>query len=208
MGRSRSHATERRLSALPDPAAEAAHEAGLVYVADDEPGIRRVRRGKHFDYFGPDGKRLRDAATLDRIRALAIPPAWEHVWISARPRGHLQATGRDARGRKQHRYHSRWREVRDANKFDRMAGFAHVLPRIRRRVARDLRRPGLPREKVVATIVRLLETTFARIGNEEYAQQNGSFGQIGRASCRERVKMRVVAGSVKKEVDSEDSAYR
>ena len=176
MGRSRSHATERSLSALPDPAAEAAQEAGLVYATDDEPGIRRVRRGKHLDYFGPDGKRVRDAATLDRIRALAIPPAWEHVWITTRPRGHLQATGRDARGRKQHRYHPRWREVRDANKFDRMAGFARVLPRIRRRVARDLRRPGLPREKVVATIVRLLETTFARIGNEEYAQQNGSFG--------------------------------
>ncbi|HEY1454989.1 MAG TPA: DNA topoisomerase IB, partial [Candidatus Dormibacteraeota bacterium] len=99
-----------------------------------------------------------------------------HVWISSHPRGHLQATGRDARGRKQHRYHARWREVRDEDKFARMTGFARALPRIRSRVARDLRQPGLPREKVVATIVRLLETTFARIGNEEYAQQNGSFG--------------------------------
>jgi DNA topoisomerase I len=173
MGRSRAYATQRSLS--PDPA-EAAHEAGLVYTTDDEPGIRRVRKGRGFEYVGPDGRRVRDARTLDRIRALAIPPAWEHVWISTRPSGHLQATGRDARGRKQHRYHARWREVRDADKFDRMATFARVLPRIRRRVARDLRRKGLPREKVVATIVRLLETTYARVGNEEYAQQNGSFG--------------------------------
>jgi DNA topoisomerase-1 len=172
--RPRNHAPERRLS-LPDPA-EAAQEAGLVYTSDDEPGIRRVRRGKGFDYVGPDGKRITDSATLDRIRNLSVPPAWEHVWISTRPRGHLQATGRDSRGRKQHRYHDRWRETRDANKFDRVTGFARVLPRIRRRVARDLRRDGLPREKVVATIVRLLETTFARIGNEEYARQNNSFG--------------------------------
>jgi DNA topoisomerase I len=173
MGRSGAHAPQR--SVATDPA-EAAQEAGLVYTTDNEPGIRRVPKGKRFDYLGPDGKRIHDAATLDRIRSLAIPPAWEHVWISTRPRGHLQATGRDARGRKQHRYHPRWREVRDANKFDRMSTFARVLPRIRRRVARDLRREGLPREKVVATIVRLLETTYARIGNEEYAQQNGSFG--------------------------------
>ena len=177
MGRPRGNATDRRIAAAnpPDPA-EAAEVAGLVYTTDDEPGIRRVRRGKRFDYFGPDGKRLRDSATLDRIRSLAIPPAWEQVWICTRPRGHLQATGRDARGRKQHRYHAKWREVRDADKFGRMAGFEKALPRIRRRVARDLKRDGLPREKVVATIVRLLETTFLRIGNEEYAQQNGSFG--------------------------------
>jgi DNA topoisomerase I len=173
MGRSRAHASERSLA--PD-SAEAAQEAGLVYTTDDEPGIRRVRKGKRFDYLGSDGRRIHDAATLDRIRSLAIPPAWEHVWISTRPRGHLQATGRDARGRKQHRYHPRWREIRDANKFDRMSTFARVLPRIRRRVVRDLGREGLPREKVVATIVRLLQTTYARIGNEEYAQQNGSFG--------------------------------
>ncbi|HKC20367.1 MAG TPA: DNA topoisomerase IB [Candidatus Dormibacteraeota bacterium] len=178
MGRSRTHASERRVTAsTPDPAADAAEEAGLVYTSDDEPGIRRVRKGKSsFAYFGPDGKPVHDPATLDRIRSLVIPPAWEHVWISTRPRGHLQATGRDARGRKQHRYHARWREARDANKFDRMAIFARALPRIRRRVSLDLRRPGLTREKVVATIVRLLETTYARIGNEEYAQENGSFG--------------------------------
>ncbi|HET7338768.1 MAG TPA: DNA topoisomerase IB [Candidatus Dormibacteraeota bacterium] len=178
MGRSRTHTSERGIAAAnPDPAAGAAEEAGLVYTTDDEPGIRRRRKGKNsFEYLGPDGKRVRDAATLDRIRSLAIPPAWEQVWISTRARGHLQATGRDARGRKQHRYHARWREFRDANKFDRMAMFAQALPRIRRRVALDLRRDGLPREKVIATIVRLLETTYARIGNEEYARQNGSFG--------------------------------
>src|SRR5438445_4348790 len=176
VGRSRSNATDRGIAVLPDPAAEAAQEAGLVHTTDDEPGIRRVRKGRRFHYVGPDGKLIRDAATLGRVRSLVIPPAWEHVWITTRPRGHLQATGRDARGRKQHRYHARWRLVRDANKFDRMASFARVLPRIRRRVTRDLRRDSLPREKVVATIVRLLETTFARVGNEEYARQNHSFG--------------------------------
>jgi len=171
MGRSRGNAANSGVTAS-DPAAE----AGLVYTSDDEPGIRRIRKGKHFEYAGPDGKRIRDPATLDRVRALAIPPAWKQVWISTRPRGHLQATGRDARGRKQHRYHPRWREMRDANKFDRLAGFARAMPRIRRRVARDLRREGLPKQKVAATIVRLLETTYLRIGNEEYARQNHSFG--------------------------------
>jgi DNA topoisomerase-1 len=117
-----------------------------------------------------------DAATLDRIRSLAVPPAWKEVWICARPRGHLQATGRDDRGRKQFRYHSRWSETRDADKYARLVGFALALPRIRSRVARDLRRPGLPRERVIATIVKLLETTYARVGNEEYARENGSFG--------------------------------
>ncbi len=161
---------------LADAAADAAAGAGLIYTTDDEPGIRRARNGKGFDYSGPDGRRIRDPAVLERIRSLAIPPAWKQVWISTRPRGHLQATGRDARGRKQHRYHPQWRELRDANKFDRMAEFGRVLPRLRSRVARDLRREGLPREKVVATIVRLLETTFLRVGNEEYARQNHSFG--------------------------------
>jgi DNA topoisomerase-1 len=172
------NATRGRLTATgpTDSAGEAAEDAGLVYATDDEPGIRRVRRGKRFDYAGPDGKRVRDRAVLDRIQSLAIPPAWEEVWISTRPRGHLQATGRDARGRKQHRYHARWRETRDADKFDRLGGFGRVLPRLRSRVARDLKREGLPKEKVVATIVRLLETTFLRIGNEEYAKQNKSFG--------------------------------
>jgi DNA topoisomerase-1 len=173
MGRSRGDATVRGLNRRPqDPAAK----AGLVYASAEEPGIRRVRRGRGFAYLDPEGKAVRDRSTLDRIRALVIPPAWEHVWITTRRRGHLQATGRDARGRKQHLYHPRWRRHRDADKFDRMAEFAKALPAIRRRVTRDLRHEGLPKEKVVATIVRLLETTYARIGNEEYARQNGSFG--------------------------------
>lgn len=172
MGRPRNHSPQRGLNA----GAEAAREAGLSYTSDEEPGIRRKRKGKSFQYIDPDGKPVRDPGTLDRIRSLVIPPAWDEVWITTHPRGHLQATGRDARGRKQHRYHNRWREIRDANKFDRMEGFGRALPRIRSRVARDLRRKGLPKEKVVAAIVRLLETTFARIGNEEYAKQNRSFG--------------------------------
>jgi DNA topoisomerase-1 len=180
MGRARGNATGRGVTLPPDAAAEAAQqaaaEAGLVYTTDDEPGIRRVRKGKHFDYLDPEGKRVRDPAVLDRIRSLVIPPSWESVWVSTRSRGHLQATGRDARGRKQHRYHPRWRETRDADKFDRMARFGKVLPRIRRRVGRDLGRDGLPKEKVIATIVRLLETTYVRIGNEEYARENNSFG--------------------------------
>lgn len=171
------HPTQRRLvGQAPDPASEAAAEAGLVYTSDLEPGIRRVRKGSAFVYLATDGKQVRDTATLNRIQSLVIPPGWEHVWITTRPRGHLQATGRDKRGRKQPLYHPRWRVVRDANKFDRMVGFARKLPRIRRRVARDIRRSGLPREKVVATIVKLLEMTFARIGNEEYARENRSFG--------------------------------
>jgi DNA topoisomerase I len=180
MGRPDRNTTGRGIrpaaDAAPPAAVEAAHDAGLVYSTDDEPGIRRRRKGKRFEYLGPDGKLIRDPEVVDRINSLAIPPAWEDVWISTRARGHLQATGRDARGRKQHRYHAKWRTERDANKFERMAGFGATLPRIRRRVSRDLRRPGLPKEKVVATIVRLLETTYIRIGNEEYAKQNNSFG--------------------------------
>ena len=177
MGRSRNHATHRGIASLSAGAvAEAAAKASLVYTTDDEPGIRRVRKGKGFRYTGPDGEPVGEPAVLDRIRSLVIPPAWEGVWITTHPRGHLQATGRDARGRKQHRYHPRWREVQDADKFDRMSAFGKVLPRIRSRVARDLRRRGLPKEKVVATIVRLLETTFLRVGNEEYARENNSFG--------------------------------
>jgi DNA topoisomerase-1 len=124
----------------------------------------------------PDGRALADRATLARIRTLAIPPAWTDVWICTADDGHLQATGHDARGRKQYRYHARWREVRDETKYGRMIAFGGVLPRLRRRVARDLARPGLPREKVLATVVRLLEKTFIRVGNEEYARENESFG--------------------------------
>jgi DNA topoisomerase-1 len=156
--------------------AEAAQEAGLTYTSDSEPGIRRIRSGRAFRYIDSEGTQLREPAVLDRIKALGIPPAWKDVWICARPRGHLQATGRDAKGRKQFRYHDRWRETRDADKYAKLVDFARVLPRIRSRVARDLRRDGLPRERVIATIVKLLETTFARVGNEEYARDNGSFG--------------------------------
>jgi DNA topoisomerase I len=148
----------------------------LRYVTDDLPGITRKRNRKGFLYFDPQGQRIRQPENLRRIKSLAIPPAWEHVWISPWADSHLQATGRDARGRKQHRYHPRWREVRDQTKFDRMSAFGRVLPGLRRRLSRDLARPGLPREKVLATVVKLLETTFIRVGNEEYARHNRSFG--------------------------------
>jgi len=159
-----------------DPLACAASENGLRYVSDDAPGIRRLRRGRHFAYVGPDGRPVRDRATLERIRRLAVPPAYEDVWICPDPRGHVQATGRDARRRKQYRYHPRWREVRDENKYARMLDFAKALPRIRRRVAADLRRNGLDREKVLAAVVALLEITAVRVGNDEYARANRSFG--------------------------------
>jgi len=159
-----------------DPHREAAREAGLLYVNDGAPGIRRVRSGKGFRYVDADGHAVRDAARLARIRSLVIPPAWEQVWICPTPRGHIQATGRDARGRKQYRYHPRWREVRDETKYGQLVAFGRALPALRRRLERDLARPGLPREKVLATIVRLLETTRVRVGNEEYARANKSFG--------------------------------
>jgi DNA topoisomerase I len=153
-----------------------ARAAGLRYVSDASPGLARKPSGGRFRYVRPDGAALRDRETLVRIRSLAIPPAWRDVWICPRDDGHLQATGRDARGRKQYRYHRRWREARDETKYGRMIAFAKALPRIRRRVMRDLSRPGLPREKVLAAVVRLLEMTFIRIGNEEYARDNESFG--------------------------------
>src|SRR3954465_8473751 len=159
----------------PDPV-EVAEEAGLRYVTDDQPGYTRKKNGDDFDYFDTEGKRIRDETRLLRIRRLAIPPAYKDVWICPSPNGHIQATGRDARGRKQYRYHERWREVRDENKYERMVVFGKALPKIRRRVDRDLKRRGLPREKVLATVVQLLERTFIRIGNEEYAKENKSFG--------------------------------
>jgi DNA topoisomerase I len=158
-----------------DPAGSA-EAAGLRYVSDATPGIARKRAGWAFRYVGPEGKPIREREALAHIKALAIPPAWEEVWICPRGDGHLQATGRDARGRKQYRYHRRWREVRDETKYGRMAAFARVLPRIRRRVRQDLALPGLPRDKVLATVLRLLETTRMRVGNEEYARENDSFG--------------------------------
>jgi len=160
---------------LDDPKASA-EEAGLRYVTDTVPGIRRRRSGKGFRYVGPDGKPIRDPDRVEWFDALAIPPAWTDVWISPIRRGHLQATGRDARGRKVYRYHPRWRDVRDDAKYARLVDFARALPRIRRRTRRDLRRRGLPREKVLALVVRLLEETLIRVGNEEYARDNRSYG--------------------------------
>ena len=158
-----------------DPVASA-KDAGLRYVSDTAPGITRKRQGAGFVYLDARGERVRDPDTLLRIRSLVIPPAWEDVWISPDERGHIQAVGRDQRGRKQYRYHPRWREVRDETKYEKMIAFVHALPRIRARVDRDLARPGLPREKVLATVVRLLETTLIRVGNDEYAASNNSFG--------------------------------
>jgi DNA topoisomerase I len=155
---------------------EAAEEAGLQYVSDNRAGYSRRANGQDFEYLDTERKAIRDEQRLLRIKRLAIPPAWTDVWICPSPNGHIQATGRDARRRKQYRYHERWREVRDENKFGRLAQFAKALPNIRRRVAQDLKLPGLPRRKVLATIVRLLERTFIRIGNEEYARDNKSFG--------------------------------
>jgi DNA topoisomerase IB len=155
---------------------------GLVYVSDDAPGIRRVRlpgrkdKPAHFAYFGPSGRRIRDARTLERIAKLAIPPAYENVWICTNARGHLQATGRDARGRKQYRYHPDWRSARDDHKHSRMLDFGKALGRLRAAVRRDLARPGLPRDKVLALVVKLLDATQVRVGNAEYARSNGSFG--------------------------------
>jgi DNA topoisomerase I len=156
--------------------AEAAEEAGLRYVSDDRPGYTRKARDGEFEYLDTEGKRIRDEQRLFRIKRLAIPPAWTNVWICPSPNGHIQATGRDARRRKQYRYHDRWREIRDENKFDRLAAFAQALPKIRRQIAKDMKLPGLPRQKVLATVVRLLERTFIRVGNEEYARENKSFG--------------------------------
>ena len=155
---------------------ESAKRAGLTYVSESRPGLTRRRIGRGFVYFDAGGRRVRDADVLARIRHLAIPPAWRDVWICASPHGHIQAVGRDARSRKQYRYHPRWRETRDETKYARMLAFARVLPRIRARVRADLARLGLPRGKVLATVVRLLETTLIRVGNEEYARANGSFG--------------------------------
>jgi len=153
-----------------------ARAAGLRYSTDARPGIARRRRGRGFSYRGPDGDLVRDSAVLARIRALAIPPAWTDVWICPDPAGHLQATGRDAKGRKQYRYHERWRSGRDDAKFERLIDFARVLPRVRARCDADLATTGLSREKVLAAVVRLLETTLIRVGNDEYARLNRSFG--------------------------------
>lgn len=153
-----------------------ADAAGLSYVSDQDPGIRRVKSGAGFGYRDADGKPVKDEPTLERIRKLAIPPAWTEVWISPDPNGHIQATGRDQKGRKQYRYHDDWRQVRDSSKYDRIIAFGRALPRLRARVEKDLGLRGLPREKVLAAVIRLMEITLIRVGNEEYVKQNKSFG--------------------------------
>jgi DNA topoisomerase I len=165
-----------KLAACRAEPVESAKLAGLRYVTDTGPGIRRKRAGKGFTYIGTDGKPIRDPQELRRLKALGIPPAWTDVWICPLATGHLQATGRDAKGRKQYRYHTRWREVRDQTKYSQMCAFGEALPLIRKQVAHDLALPGLPRVKVLATVIRLLEMTLIRVGNEEYARANESFG--------------------------------
>jgi DNA topoisomerase I len=155
---------------------ESARTAGLTHVTDAVPGIQRRHDGNEFTYVGPNGDPVSDPTVVSRIQALGIPPAWTDVWICPSDRGHLQATGRDAKGRKQYRYHPRWREIRDQTKYDRLVRFGETLPLIRERVEQDLGLPGTPREKVLAAVIRLLETTMIRIGNEEYARKNRSFG--------------------------------
>jgi DNA topoisomerase-1 len=155
---------------------EAADAAGLIYVSDDAPGFTRRKSGKGFAYFSPDGERVTDRAQLKRFRSLVIPPAWTDVWIGSRADGHILATGRDAKERKQYIYHPRFRAMRENAKYDRLADFAALLPKIRETVAAHMSLRGLPREKVLATIVHLLETTLIRVGNEDYARQNKSYG--------------------------------
>jgi DNA topoisomerase I len=177
--------------------AQSARSAGLIYVTDQLPGIRRVRRGRGFRYVTDRGQALKNRAELDRIARLAIPPAWKDVWICTHARGHLQACGRDARGRKQYKYHSQWRQCRDEAKYDQMLAFATALPALRRQIAKDLSASGLPRRKVVAAVVQLLEKTLIRVGNDEYARDNNSFGlttmrnrhvQVSRSKLRFRFK--------------------
>jgi DNA topoisomerase-1 len=155
---------------------EAAQEAGLTYVSDEDRGLTRERHGDGFRYFKANGDPLTDEATLDRVRRLAIPPAWTDVWICAKANGHLQATGRDARGRKQYRYHPQFREVRESTKYEHMMEFARALPVVRTKIAKHMALRGLPREKVLATVVHLLENTLIRVGNDDYARDNKSYG--------------------------------
>lgn len=173
-GRKRSIQQHIQSIVIADPI-EAAKAVGLQYISDDRPGIQRRRTGKNFTYIGVDGQPVRDRKEIERINALAIPPAYQDVWICPAANGHLQATGRDAKGRKQYRYHPLWRSIRDQTKFTRMLVFSQALPTIRQRLEQDLRRPGLPKEKVLAAVVRLMELTRIRVGNEEYARTNQSY---------------------------------
>jgi DNA topoisomerase-1 len=163
-------------SVLPISSIQTAKSAGIQYVSDAAPGIRRVRAGRGFRYLYSDGRPVRDPGVLRRIISIVVPPAWTDVWICPLANGHIQATGRDERGRKQYRYHPRWQEIRHQTKYDRMLDFGKSLPRLRRQIHADLSKPALSQEKVLATIIRLLETTLIRVGNEEYAKQNHSFG--------------------------------
>src|SRR5450755_3574191 len=175
----RSLAAEREKIAdleIPTDAEEAAEDAGLRYISDDQPGYSRKKNGDDVDYFDTAGKPISDETRLLRIKRLAIPPAYTGVWICPKTNGHLQATGRDARGRKQYRYHERWREARDETKYERMVVFGAALAKIRKRVDEDLALAGLPKNKVLATIVSIMERTFIRVGNEEYARENKSYG--------------------------------
>lgn len=167
--------SDKELELIVDPQA-AAKAADLRYVSDAKPGITREKHGKGFTYLDADGKRITDGEERDRIEALKIPPAWDEVWISPYPNGHILATGRDAKGRKQYIYHPKWREVRDETKFNRMILFGERLPEIRKRIGTDLRKHGLPREKVLAAAVAVMEQTLIRIGNEEYTRANESYG--------------------------------
>jgi DNA topoisomerase I len=169
-------AAARGAREVPPEMIECVQEAGLRYVSDDSPGITRRGAGQGMAFIGVDGRRITDRDLIRRIRRLAIPPAWTQVWICPHANGHIQATGRDQRGRKQYRYHEDWRATRDATKYGRMVAFGRALPRIRARVGRDLKQRGSGRDKVLAAIVRLLETTLIRVGNDEYARENGSFG--------------------------------
>jgi DNA topoisomerase IB len=173
--RLRRERARREADSTPAQGARSARAAGLVYVADDQPGIRRRRTGKGFNYLAPDGRKVPEPQ-VERIRKLAIPPAYTQVWICVHPLGHLQATGRDARQRKQYRYHPKWRAARDTGKFSRMVEFGKALPALRRRLKKDLALPGLPREKVLALVVALLAQTLIRVGNDEYARSNRSYG--------------------------------
>ena len=201
-----------RRAAEPNLAPHAAAAAGLRYTQDTVTnGIQRIRRGSGFRYVGPDRRVVRDKATLARIKALAIPPAWRDVWIARDPNGHLQATGRDARGRKQYRYHAKWREIRHETKYERLVPFARALPRLRERVQRDLSSTALSKHKVIAALVQLLERTWIRVGNSEYARANGSFGLTTLRDRHARVRgkeicfMFVGKSGIKQSVTLEDS---
>jgi DNA topoisomerase-1 len=172
----RQNAKEQEVLDRTAEVASAIAEEGLRYVSDSTPGYRRKRTGTSFSYYDKDGNKITDSAVIRRIKSIGIPPAYEFVWICPSPNGHIQATGLDARGRKQYRYHPKWRELRDQNKYQHIMEFAAALPALRDRVAADMKRDGLPREKVLATIVSLLEKTLIRVGNAEYAEKNKSYG--------------------------------